>query len=60
MSDVLIKVLTWWSRRLFTVLYASRTILKQQGRDTYVLDEFYFRNKEIYDLVWDVILILKE
>ena len=25
---------------------------KQQGRDTYVLDESHFRNKEIYDLVW--------
>ena len=25
---------------------------KQQGRDTYIVSETTFRNKEIYDLVW--------
>ena len=52
MSDVLIKAYHGGLGDCLQFSTLPEQFSKQQGRDTYVLDESNFRNKEIYDLVW--------
>ena len=52
MSDVLIKAYHGGLGDCLQFSTLPEQFSKQQGRDTYVLDESDFRNKEIYDLVW--------
>ena len=52
MSDVLIKAYHGGLGDCLQFSTLPEQFSKQQGRDTYVLDESHFRNKEIYDLVW--------
>jgi len=52
MSDVLIKAYHGGLGDCLQFSTLPEQFSKQQGRDTYVIDESNFRNKEIYDLVW--------
>ena len=52
MSDVLIKAYHGGLGDCLQFSTLPEQFSKQQGRNTYVLDESNFRNKEIYDLVW--------
>ena len=52
MNDVLIKAYHGGLGDCLQFSTLPEQFSRQQGRETYVLDESHFRNKEIYDLVW--------